>query len=175
LKRTLSILLILLLVFNSAGFVLVYYELLYIFQLDAKTSLSSYVPDELLTEIIIHKDGLNREIEWIDDGEIKVNGKMFDILRRENQGDDTVLVCVSDDKENKLQEIFEESFNKSFNPSASKTPAVNILKILIKNALAPETKNYFYISGKQRPLTFVLEEILDPFLDVLTPPPKYFS
>ncbi len=175
LKRVVSILLAVLLVFNSVGFVLVYYQLKYFFKKEAKASLSLYVPEKLLTNIIISNDGENPGIEWIDDGEIKVNGKMFDIVKREIQGNNTVLICVSDDRENKLNEVFEESFNNSFNPSASKTSSVNVLKNLIKNALAPETENYLIISGKQRPLTFILEEVLDPFLEVLTPPPRNLS
>lgn len=175
LKRVVSILLAVLLVFNSVGFVLVYYQLKYFFKKDAKVSISLYVPEELLTKIIISNDGENPGIEWIDDGEIKVNGKMFDIVKRELKGNKTVLICVSDDKENRLSEVFEESFTNNFNPSTARAASINVLKNIVKNALVPETENLIYICGKQRPQHFILEEVLDPFLEVLTPPPRNLS
>ena len=99
LRKTLSISLILLLFMSQAG-----YYLYYTFQLQAarseiKEQLESGIQQTSL-ELIIQEDN---DLTWQEDGkEFYINGRLYDVARKEIQNGRTLLYCLPDINEQDL-------------------------------------------------------------------------
>jgi hypothetical protein len=163
------------LVFNSAGYVLTYFELKYFFKKEAFGRLDNYIPGDDLTVINISRQNYennNEDFYFVDDNEIKFFGKLYDISKVEITGDSVEIVCLSDENESKLDEIFELFFYHNINDKFSKTASSNILKNLITDAGLPNEFTSGLSWREDKCFIFIFVPILNNFYDVPTPPPK---
>ena len=105
LKKFLSILLIIIFTFNSAGFVLVFLYSQKIIKKEMKNLVLQNIPQEEQTRFVKYKDISRSNINFIleiEDKEIRVNNQLFDIIRVVENGNSITYLCVQDDKEENL-------------------------------------------------------------------------
>lgn len=124
-KRFLASLLILLLVFNSAGYIVVYRQLHKYFKQVGFKETKKHFSKEELTPIVLEE--ASSHFVWVKPHEIRYHGSMFDIVFRENQGDSVILYCISDERENILEQAFFTLLENDL-PSVPLHPLSKLLK-----------------------------------------------
>jgi hypothetical protein len=176
LKKILSILLVSLLIFNSAGYVLVYFQLKFSFQKEALSKLENFLEPSEMTVINISANEFRNGSDnffRVNDKEINFYGKLYDISQVEYINDSVKIVALSDDNENKLNEFFEYTLNKNLNDKYSKT--ASIIKLLITEAGLPTEFTSTSSWREDMCYNFIFVPILENFFDVPSPPPKTIS
>jgi hypothetical protein len=108
-------------------------------------------------------------LEWEEDTEFRFKDEMYDVVSREDRGDTTTILCLSDKKENELKKLFANNLGKS----TGKTSSAGMIKLLsapylfndnvflLIEELAAQQKTSFYLFNLP---------LYEPY--VLIPPPK---
>lgn len=173
LKRLISILLVMMLVFNSAGYVFVFYQLKKYFKKEAFSKLENYINPDDLSTIVVSKYQYENEDDnfyFVEPHEIKFYGKMYDIARTDFTDDSVKITALNDENEDNLHELFAQFFSRTMNDKYSHYASVLSL-IIIDSGLPAQFddvarfKEYSYFN-------ITLIHILKTFFDVPTPPPK---
>jgi len=176
LKKLLSILLVSLLIFNSAGYVLIFFQLKFSFQKQALSKLENYLEPSEMTVINISKNEYlngSQNFFLMNDKEINFYGKLYDVSQIEFINDSVKIVALSDDNENKLNDFFEQTLNKNLNDKYSKT--ASIIKLLITEAGLPTEFSSASSWREDMCYNFIFVPILKTDLEVPSPPPKSIS
>lgn len=174
-KRFLSIFLVLLIVFNTGGFLFVYFQIGNCFKQIAFNKIDNYIPLDNLELIRINvksPEYSNKDIfERINEREFSYFGKMYDIYKEEISGDTLSLYCVSDEKEDVINYAIYTYINDKKNDN-SNSALENIIKIFITIALAPAETNYNSINIFNN-ISFLYQiSYQNILLDVPSPPPR---
>jgi hypothetical protein len=173
-KKIVIILLSFLLLFNSFGYVLVYFEVKQSLRDDAFEKMKDYISEEDLDIIVLNKQDLlphNIECIFLNDNEIKYKGKLYDIYRKHEEGDKLILYCLNDEKENTVEKIF-SSYIEDLNTKSSGQPALrNILKTKISVGITPQHSSLFTNQIIEF-IRFNNISLIINFKEVPTPPPK---
>lgn len=108
----------------------------------------------------------------VEENEFRLDGKMYDIKKKEQQGNKLVVYCVRDEyEENTLLEL-QKFFGKQI--PADKTPlATNLFKFLslpFFNSLLSIV--FFTTESKLLPDWFITTGTTGSFSGILTPPPR---
>ena len=131
----------------------------------------SKVPDIDLTTFIIKKNSPDPEFKIENDHEIIVNGKLYDVVRKVENGGSVKYFCVHDKKEETLI-----SKTRLFNSQAQQMPVQNTKRLIVekiiktgiiieKTAFANEG-NYFSF------LNFGEVHYSGPGIQITLPPPQ---
>jgi hypothetical protein len=161
------------LVFNSAGYVLVYFQLKHFFQKESFRKIIENIPDSDITKIVLSHDEFNNQDEnfyFVEENEVKYYGRMYDIMGIEKRTDSVVLYALSDENEDVLNDLFAVYFSKNLNDKYSKTASV--LNNLIKDAGLPIEFNSTLSWREDKCNFFIFVPILKTYLEIPTPPPK---
>lgn len=167
-KKTLSILLILLLVFNSCGFIFVYYQALFVIrQLASKEISNPYLRKDI--QIITIKSD-SHIAAFIEEKEFRMDHKMYDIVRTVRDNDLIHIYCYQDHKEEILNKVFNNQVDEQ-SPVASGLK--NLVKLLQLDGLpiAPLSNSEFF-----QPVLYSCKAKLsfqDTYKEVLLPPPLF--
>lgn len=175
-KKSLSVILILFLLFNSAGYVLLYFQLKYIFKNDSYSKIKENLKEEETTEIIISKDiyeNGNDDFYFVEPNEFIYHGNMYDVSSVSIDGDKVKISCYKDDKETNLNELFAQYFTNSISDKTSKVNT--LLNSIIFDAGLPISFNEPSSWREDESFYFIFVPIINNFLDIPTPPPKNFS
>lgn len=164
------------LVFNSAGYVIIYFQLKSYFKKEAFRKLENYVKQEDLTTIILTRYEFENQDEnfyFVEPHEIKYHGKMYDISRIEFEGNNVRIIALSDDNETNLNNLFALFFTRSLNDKYSKTASV--IHNLIGDAGLPS--KFDGISNLRKflfknEISYPLQNII---IDIPLPPPRISS
>lgn len=174
LKKLFSIFLITLLILNSAGYVMVYFQLKSSYQKEALLKLESYTNKEDLMTITLSRSELeNENYRFIEQNEIMYFGRMYDISHIEYSEDSIKITALCDEKEDKLNNLFDLFFTKNLNDIFTDTENIN--DVLISEAGLPI--KFTGIPSRENDVlcNFVFVPLLNNFMKVPSPPPKYFS
>lgn len=174
-RRIISILLIFLVIFNSFGFVIVYFHISILLKLNASQSLNNFSNPEGLMLIILPEKNpyCNEALEFINERELKYAGSLYDIYKEVTSGDSLYLYCLRDDDENFLDHIFYSFLNTK--KEKGNFSLLNILSNIILSAIISDLNSYRYydfMSG------YAFSEKFNIILltgDKLKPVPKTFS
>ena len=162
------------LIFNSAGYILVFYQLKKFIKKEALSKLENYIHPEDFTTIVVSKHRFENEDDnffFVEPHEIKYYGKMYDVARIVHTADSVRIIALNDENEDNLHELFAQYITRSLNDKYSQTASV-INKIINDASLPTETtlnafwrENVFFI--------FVYLTDLSEYNDLPDPPPKY--
>ena len=176
-KKIVIILLSFLLLFNSFGYVLVYFEVEQSLKEEAFEKMKNNISDEDLYIIALSKQDLllnNNGCIFLNENEIKFNGKLYDIYRKYDLGDKIILYCLDDEKENTVEKIF-SSYIEDLSTKSSEQPAIrNILKTKISLGITPQQDSLFSNQIIEF-IRFNKINLITNFKEILTPPPKESS
>lgn len=161
------------LLFNSAVYVIVYFQMKSYFKKEAFCKLENYIKQEELATIILTKYEFENEdgnFHFVEPHEIMYHGKMYDISRIEHNGDIVKITALSDENETNLRNLFAIFFTKSLNDKYSRTASV--LNSLISDAGLPYKFESISPPSKGICIDFIYFQILSNYFDIPTPPPK---
>ena len=165
--------LILLIVFNSFGYVVAFLQLKLVFQSIGFEKVTGQLPENQFTLIKIPQKDLleNNEFIEIDESEISYYGKMYDICWKEVSGTDVIFYCYSDENEDALNIAFSSFIQQNTNPK-SDNPVTNLIKNLIKDAFFVKYSSRINQNSFCEFNIINIQPFNNIFLDVITPPPK---
>ena len=174
LRNIIALLLCGILLYNTMGYMVVFSSMQMLLRQQTFAKLST-VPDTALTVFTILKTDKVLVLKGRRMPEIKVDGKMYDIVRQKDNGKSITYFCLRDRKEEQL--ILKAGLagdRSKRNSPLSKTSSL-ILDQIIKTALLTEKKSF-----KEYP---IIELLFDakchiysgPILAVPAHPPQQFS
>ncbi len=142
---------------------------------EMKRAIRAGLPEEKLQRFVMEADGRftdRGEVEWIEPHEFRHNGVMYDIARRESDGDRTVLFCVRDDAETALYAQLDRLAREETNNPERSREASRLMRHLLQPVLPPEPLHFntdLVSTSLPRPATpALLRAVLPP----PTPPPE---
>jgi hypothetical protein len=109
LKKSLLIVILLLFIYNSIGFLAVHPLLSMYYKNLGMQKIEKPAEEELIEFLIFNKiDIADNKIDfkWIHSREFKYNGDMYDIVIKEENDKQLFLYCINDKKEKKLEKEF---------------------------------------------------------------------
>jgi hypothetical protein len=169
LKKCISILLAFLIFLNSAGYIILFWQIQQDVKREMIKKISEILPSEELTCIKFLKKKIPRS-EWIEKNEFEYNGSMYDVVKKEETSKYYLFYCLNDEKE----EILIKNYSRQFDDNKEK-PTQHSTRTLIALVAPAIVKNKTLIkridtvSSINNYLSFNYQSI---WLDKLTPPPK---
>jgi len=124
-----SLLLCGLLIYNSLGYFLVL-TLMRVAVRQQKWAQLSTLPDTDLTSFIFAKNSPDPEFKIENDHEIIVNGKLYDVVRKTENGGSVKYYCVRDKEEETLI-----SKTRLFNSQAQQMPVQNTTRLMVEKII----------------------------------------
>jgi len=168
-----SILLCGLLIYNSLGYFLVL-SVMRIAVRQQKWAELRTIPDNQLSTFVFVKNKPDTRLKIVNDHEIIVDGKLYDIVRKSDDGKQTKYFCKYDHEEQALI-----AKTRLFNSKAQQMPLQSttrqIVDKIIKTAIVTEKSSS--ISEESISLFSHFPKIYysGPAIQISTPPPQYFS
>ena len=169
LKKCISILLAFLIFLNSAGYIILFWQIQQDIKREMIQKISAILPSEKLTCIKFLKKDISRS-EWIEKNEFENNGSMYDVVKKEETRQYYIFYCINDQNE----EILIKNYSRQFDDNKEKTTQ-HSSRIFITLVAAAILKNKIFIkradtvSSINNYFSFNYQSI---WLDKLTPPPK---
>lgn len=165
-----SILLCGLLIYNSLGYFLVISVMRMAIHQQKWTQLTN-LPDEELTVFVFAKNNTDARLKIVDDHEIIVDGKLYDIIRKTEARMQIKYFCKYDHEEEAL--IVK---TRLFNSQAQQMPLQNTAKLIIdkiiKTGIINETTELFSGSFNVPFINFIESHYLMPAIQIASPPPQ---
>jgi len=130
LKRTFSILLILIIIFNFLGAFLTFIFIQKSIKKEVKRFVINNLPDDKLTYFIFPKSEIEQKklgVIWIHSKEFKYNNRMYDIVRIEKIDDNIKYIVFDDSKETDLVNNYLE--NSGTNNLLANNPKLKQIKL----------------------------------------------
>ena len=167
-KKSSSILFLILLLSNGMGFYFFYCLHLYHIKVEMKETLKS-IPEEKLE--ILKLTPKQYEEAIVEDGEIKVNGRMYDVARISKLNGILKVYCLHDEKEDNLFALLDELVAKPIkNQSSIPSEVFEFLSLVfIDTTVSPDFFTAESDSEQNNYYHFSLKTIL---LELTTPPPR---
>jgi len=175
LKKTTILILCVIILFNTGGYYLAYFQVQNYFKSIATGRINEYIPLDKLTLIKINlkstESDSKKDYIKVNEKEISYNGNMYDIYQEEKSGDTLVLYCLSDENEDKLDQAFSEYVNKSGIDCINQSVR-NLLGSIIKIALPPIKFSYNEFTLFNLVIFKSRNNLLNVIIDVPVPPPR---
>lgn len=133
-KKSLSVLIILLLLFNTFGFELFFSFVLIECKEDASHALKVLEAKNELQVLRIKKENIS-EVVRLNEKEIKYHGELFDVYRKEDTKDEILIYCYRDAKEQKILKQIQNDSLRNNTKGTKESEARFVLKNLLKNYL----------------------------------------
>jgi hypothetical protein len=113
-------------------------------------------------------------LEWIEENEFRIDGEMYDVVKREVKKDSIYLYCLHDKTESILYSGIVKIFNRLFGDGpgndGNSTIINNLLSELYFNTATEFSK--FYLEESNRYLPVKTFSLLDGEHFINTPPPR---
>jgi hypothetical protein len=164
-----AILLILILAINGCGFYVYYAIQLQQIHYDMRKVLQGK-PDSELELLILTPEEFDEA--RVEEYEVKVNGKMYDIARIKISGNHVEVFCLHDEKEDNFITFFAELVGKPMKDQSS-LPSEIILFITMNFIFSTENICFSNISSDIIKVSFYQPSIVGFRLEIVTPPPKF--
>jgi hypothetical protein len=113
-KKIIPILLALLILLNSIGYILLYIERLANINREIRTLINEDYSAETITKLTLSNYEFTYLLRWKGDDEFKFKGKMFDVIKIERTQNQIIIFCIRDEKEEMLISSFEKIFKRNF-------------------------------------------------------------
>lgn len=172
-KRLISILLALFILYNSGVYLFLYIHTEKVVKQQAKERIrSGILKDEEYRLFIVSKlyRSEANDFTFIGDDEILYQGQMYDIVKIEDSGDSIKYYCLNDENESKLFANFSQ-LNKQVS-DREKSLIITLLSLVLTQGLLESTLD---INNPQEIIKIVPQNthlIKNINADILDPPPK---
>ena len=160
-----------LLIYNSLGYFLVL-SVMRVAVRQQKWAQLSTIPEQQLTSFIFNKNSSDPRLKIVNKREITVDGKLYDIVRKYDNGKTITYFCVHDFKEQTLI-----SKTRLYNSRAQQMPLQNKARLIIEKII---TTGIFNTQADRIDIdsfqTYSLISTLfysGPVISILLPPPQF--
>jgi len=170
-KRTVSILLIFMFLYNSYGFLFTYFHLKKVFKKEAFEKIDNFLNHDELITLGFKTSELNEKVRFEHSREFKYNDEMYDIFSTEERNDSIFYRCICDKNETHLEKSFSVFFKTETGQKSNHPYVLNILRNIIFAGLIPETKINLFNSASDFAFDFYAFTIV-VFLEKEKPPPR---
>ncbi len=171
-KRTFSIVLLLVFVFNTGGFILLFRIQQVQIRKEIKRQIKDNLDSQELAIIRVTAENQN-QLHWEHAKEFRYGGMMYDVVKKvviDNLT--TVYYCITDTQETTLFANLDLLVNKSMDAKSNGNhPLKNLLKFLSNLYSLINNKWTIYLNGVAF-FTGFIEVFNEPLLDSIFPPPK---
>jgi hypothetical protein len=168
--KIVSVLLCGLLIYNSLGHLLVFSVIRMSVRHQMWSQLST-IPESSLTTFIFDKNSARQRLSVVNKREIKVDGRMYDVVRKTVFGKNVKYVCINDEKEEILL-----SKAKLVNSQSEQQPGRNIARVIaakiISSAIITDETEDFDTCTFAAIIIFEPAPDAGPGIQVTSPPPK---
>lgn len=162
-------------ILNSFGYIILFEQQRFEAGLEMRERIaSSFLLDEL-TLITVDKKNDTPNLNWKDDNEFELNGKMFDVVKKSESSDSIFIYYINDIKEESivknLLKYYDDLANRKQNSPAQKRILHNIINFALLNNAVSVVRRDKIISDY-----FAERELYDSMkLPIPTPPPINLS
>ena len=167
-----SVLLCGLLIYNSLGYFLVLSTMRVAMRHQHWAQLST-LPEEQLSTFIFEKNVTNSRLKIVDKREILVDGKLYDVVRKTDDGKHIKYFCVYDKEEETLI-----SKTRLFNSEAQQMPVQStarlIINLIIKTGIVSEVSSVISESSVLTFSDYTHTIYSIPAILIQSPPPKEY-
>lgn len=165
-----SVLLCGLLIYNSLGYFIVL-SVMRISVRHQKWAQLSIIPDHQLTTFVLDKSNPNSRLKILNKREIQVDGKLYDVAKKVDNGTTITFRCIYDAKEEKLI-AKTRLFHSLSQPVPAKNTARLIIDKIIKTAVIAQEINNINLDYLQIRTYYTSLTYSEPVIDKLSPPPQ---
>lgn len=138
-KKTVSIFLFGIFLFNMAGYFIAFKSFQYQIKKEIKAEIKKSINSDELTAIVIDKKQINK-LDWLEEGkEMHYNGKLYDVIKHTEDAASITFYCINDKQEELLFANLEEHIathiaaNKPIKNQASKKLSNTVIKLYFSN------------------------------------------
>ncbi len=178
LKKSISIVLAFLILYNSLGYFIVFKSIQYAIRNEIKTNIKNSIHEKDLFLIKLTNDEIKSGksgFRKINESEFIFLGKLYDIIRIKKKSDTNYFYCINDAKEEQLYTALSSHVERQTDqssPVSQKTS--NLLKHVVKEAICKDKKTFeiYFTFFKYLPEQNIKLYCTDKEIEV--PPPKYF-
>lgn len=169
--------LLLLLLYNSGGYTLVYFNLKEIVKEYSMYVISKAGDYNSLSLLKIPKNKMRDDnvFRRMDRKEFRYNNKMYDFAKEIDNGDTVYFYCMEDKNEVILDELFAGCFTKEEDNKNNRTETKIILRFLMTEAVAAVGLLMPRVPEKEIDYTALDKKHLSFIPPVVTPPPRYYA
>jgi hypothetical protein len=176
-KKILSIILLLVFVYNIAGFFVIFKLQQYSAEKAMKTFIRKNMSNAGLEKVVVPNAEItsgSSDFRFQDDNEeFFYKGKLYDIVRTTNDGNSTVFYCINDKNEERVYAMFNEHIQQNTDQNVPiRSNTATLVKGMIKDAI-PHLPTDMIVSSSMR---IVFGEmhfcLLQQFIPVYSPPPE---
>jgi hypothetical protein len=175
-KRVFSILIAILFLYNTIGYLIVFKSFQYGIRKEIKSKIKGRLDDKdlVLIKFPAHPDKLQKKLfHWKEDNEFVFNGNMYDVVRQYAVHDTIYYYCINDTKEKDLFCNLDVQVDQNM---PSNTTANNLVKIFKLTIDQTYIFNFFgdnlIRTSKATASIFLLPVYLPVQSEVETPPPQ---
>lgn len=131
----------------------------------------SAIPEQQLSRFVFAMDATDSRLKIVDKREILVDGKLYDVVRKTEDGKHIKYYCVYDHEEETLI-----SKTRLFNSNAQQMPlqstARNIINLIIKTGIVSEECTFISDCSMSFYSNFLQTSYSVPAIQISPPPPK---
>jgi hypothetical protein len=167
-RKVKAILLLLILVVNASGFYVYYIIQLHRIHIEMRKALQLRPDNELEVLVLTQREFEDARVE---EHEVKVHGKMYDIARIKSEGDKVKIYCLHDEKEDDLLAFVDELVSRPIDKTSSITTSAFQFLSLIFIIPDDETSPLRISSTTQNEAGYFFN--LTEFISVPSPPPPW--
>lgn len=176
-KRTLSIIFLLVFIYNIAGFFVVFKIEQYAAKDEMKAYISQNPANAELEKIVISNEVMDSRASGFrmfdDNKEFTFNGKLYDIIKSTSDGKFTTFYCLNDKNEERIiSNLYEHVQRNTDQNIPSRDNAMKLIKNIIKEALPNEYSSLCNVPFKEIHFTTVFTDLPQNYIPVASPPPK---
>lgn len=165
-RKLISILILIILIFNIGGYYFCFKILQYKIRCEIKNKILKNVKDQELCLIIINKDNKS-DITWYENNkEFKYQGQMYDVVRIKNYNNEKCYYCINDKKEKQLLTNYYKNINLKKNIERKIKNIFNVKYVLRQCTLKNKS---IIINRSFSEIVFIYKSNI---LDIFPPPPK---
>ena len=172
-KKGLSIILLLLLLYNLVGYHAAFKVMRKQISKEVKRAIKKSMPEEDLVPIQVSTDD-NNSLFWTKkDKEFRYKEEMYDVVRKEIISNTITYFCIHDFKESKLFDNFDLFLSEYMDKNPQKYNCINLIKRLIQSVYYHEIRQIIIFRKLSNSVDFYLNSYYNSIaIDKLTPPPK---
>lgn len=172
LKQSISILLTLLMFLNASSYILIYVGRLATHRWKINVVINSQRNSLNIQELKFTREEYESKLRWKDEKEFEYNGRMYDIAGVKETGDNIIVYCVRDKKEETLISNYEKLHRT--NSTKDKIASDSQTLLLALHFLATQNESY-KLSKTNNSLLFpwgIIDNYNSIHIKFPTPPPR---
>ncbi|MFA4851576.1 MAG: hypothetical protein WC599_03565 [Bacteroidales bacterium] len=182
-RTVFSILLLILFLFNVSGYFVVFKLMRYNARKEMKAYIKQNLRDDEMEIVVVPNSEIGASgsgFRFVEENEFIYNDKLYDIVKKKTDGNNTIFYCINDKQEEKLfagiNEHIKRNTDQNLPAGRQGTPAKdksnNLTKSIVKEAL-PEKPGFLCCDITQATTHFKYVSLIQKqFIPILSPPPK---